>query len=440
MKLKPIFPALLLASALLTGLPVQACAAEGAEGFAPPAPADTLMLRTGTHEKYMDGTASGRFEPSKPLTRAQAAALVYGLLEQPPVGFRQFPDVPANAWYAQAASALTDAGLFRAGGGFRPGDPLTRAECALLLSHFLPPPDMPCWFTDVPMDDPACNEIFAAVSAGLLSGDPSGAFRPDDPLTRAEAAVVFNRLLGRNPDPARLAAMSGLRVFPDVPQNHWAYAQVMEASMTHECEPLEGTGYERWTTFIPEIPRIADGFHSIDGYLYLARGGQYVVSQTVGAFTFDAEGRYTTGNASLDSRLAAVVRAQTNDSMTRDQKLKALYDYVSRNFTYIKRGHVAKGQSGWEPAYADSFFADGRGNCFSFAAAFQQLARAVGVEARTVVGNLGKNRQVHGWVEIDLDGTTYVFDPELEMVYRGRGSSYNLFKITYQSAPFTYWK
>ena len=57
-----------------------------------------------------------------------------------------------------------------------------------------------------------------------------------------------------------------------------------------------------------------------------------------------------------------------------------------------------------------------------------------------MVGNLGKNRQVHGWVEIDLDGTTYVFDPELEMVYRGRGSSYNLFKITYQSAPFTYWK
>ena len=76
MKLKPIFPALLLASALLTGLPVQACAAEGAEGVAPPAPADTLMLRTGTHEKYMHGTASGLFEPSKPLTRAPAAALV----------------------------------------------------------------------------------------------------------------------------------------------------------------------------------------------------------------------------------------------------------------------------------------------------------------------------------------------------------------------------
>lgn len=450
-------------------------------------------LRTVPHEKYLDGMPNGTFQPSGLLSRAQAVSVVYKLLEQKPEGGWQYSDIPSGAWYERAACSLAWAGILPddGSGRFRPNDPITRRECAVMLSHFLTPVEMPdavspdarpdtpgaetnaqpdtpgtetdetqgtsreaqpngsdaaatgqrYAFPDVTPEDAAAAAIDAAVACGLFSADENGLFRPDAPMTRAETAVVFNRLLGRAPNATVLARMRNLQAFTDVNYDHWAYAAIMEATINHTYRE-DGTGFEQWTSYEqpPARPAIPDGFHNVDGWLCCARNGQYIVSETVDGFVFDANGRYTTGNASLDQKLAEIVRAQTNEGMSRDEKLRALYNYVRDNFTYIKRDLVAKGQTGWEPAYAERFFADGRGNCFSFAAAFQQLARAIGIDARTVVGNLGKNRQDHGWVEISLDGVNAVYDPEIEMVYRGRGRQYDMFRFQYSAAPFDYWK
>ncbi len=426
MKRPHILTRLLPAAVLLCCLTVQASASYSA-----------YPLRTGPHEKYLDGTPSGAFQPSASLTRAQAASIICGLLERPPIEDWPFTDVPAGAWYGQAARSLAWAGLLPDDGSglFRPNDPITRRECAALLAHFIPPAQAAYSFPDVPSGIPDADAVFAAVSQGLFSADENGLFRPDDPMTRAETAVVLNRLLHRAPNPDELLQTSGMRSFPDVPSGHWAYAQILEASTTHQYVPVPGSAYEHWTDFVREIPRIPDGFHRVDGWLYFARDGQYLASQTVGSFSFDENGRYTTGNPALNEALAQIIRTQTNGSMTRDEMLRALYNYIRDNFTYIKRDLVSSWQTGWEPD-----FADGRGNCFSFAAGFQQLARAAGIEAVTVVGQLGKNRHPHGWVEITLDGVTAVYDPEIEMVYRGRGRSYDMFRFQYSSAPFRYWK
>lgn len=422
------FTGLLASAVLLGGMTARASA--------------VYTLRTEAHEKYLNGMPDGRFHPSDPLTRAQAAAMVYQLMETPPEGWMQFSDVAPDVWYARAAGALARAGLMSYGdfGEFRPDDPLTRRECAVLISGFIPEEDIFYNFTDLSLNEPTSGAIYSVVANGLMTGDETGAFRPEDPLTRAEAAVVFNRLLGRAPDPVSIAQQTRIRTFPDVPKEHWAYAAIMEAATTHEYRVLEHNPYEVWTSAVDERPRMPDGFHTIDGWLYYVQNGEYVTSQTVNGFAFDDNGRYTSGSAALDETMAGILREQTNSGMSRDEKLRALYNYVSRNFSYIKRDLVAKDAVGWQPAYAASFFADGRGNCFSFAAAFQQLARAIGVDAQTVVGHLGRNRQDHGWVEIVLDGTTYVFDPELEMVYRSRGSGYDLFRFPYSASPFDYWK
>lgn len=423
---------LMPAALLLCCLTVQADASHSA-----------YTLRTGSHDKYLDGTPSGAYQPSAALTRAQAASIVYGLMEQPPaVRYGGFADVPAGAWYEQAAEALAAAGILPPDdtGRFRPSEPITRAECAVMLSHFLPPPQAVLSFADLPADAPEAGAVSAAAGQGLLSADDAGNFRPADPVTRAEAAVIFNRLLGRAPNPSELMSTPEMRVFADVPVNHWAYADILEATTTHSYVPVTGSQFERWTDFQREEARIADGFHNIDGWLYFARDGRYVAAETVGNFTFDENGRWTTGNSALDETLAGIVRAQIKDDMSRDEKLRILYNYIRDNFTYIKRGLVSKEQTGWQSEYAASFFADGRGNCFSFAAAFQQLCRSIGVDAVTVVGNLGKNRQPHGWVEITLDGVAAVYDPEIEMVYRGRGRTYDMFRFQYSAAPFDYWK
>jgi len=420
---------------LLSAALVMCCLAEPAS-----ASYGAYTLRKESHEKYLDGTPSGAFQPSAVLTRAQAANLLYGLIEQPPAGDWQFTDIPAGAWYERAAKSLAWAGILPddGSGRFRPNEPLTRKECAVMLAGFLEPATASYRFTDMPPESPEAGAAACAAAHGLFSADETGAFRPDSPMTRAETAVVFNHLLGRTPDAAELARMPQMRVFPDVNFDHWAYAAIMEATTTHTY--TAGSPNEHWTSFEQEAARIADGFHSIDGWLYFARDGQFVTSQTVGSFPFSTDGRYTTGNDALDQKLAEIVRTRTNSGMSRDEKLRALYNYVRDNFTYIKRDLVSKGQTGWEPAFAERFFADGRGNCFSFAAAFQQLARAIGVEAVTVVGHLGRNHQDHGWVEISLDGVNAVYDPEIEMVYRDRGRTLDMFRFQYSAAPFDYWK
>lgn len=52
-------------------------------------------------------------------------------------------------------------------------------------------------FTDV-TGHWAQSFIQEVAQAGLLKGDPDGKFRPDDPVTRAELAVVLSRLLKRS--------------------------------------------------------------------------------------------------------------------------------------------------------------------------------------------------------------------------------------------------
>ena len=49
------------------------------------------------------------------------------------------------------------------------------------------------------------------------------------------------------------------------------------------------------------------------------------------------DGRYHSGDPELDALLYAVVEEQTDESMTDEEKLHALYRYVSENFGYLRR-------------------------------------------------------------------------------------------------------
>jgi hypothetical protein len=64
-----------------------------------------------------------------------------------------------------------------------------------------------------------------AQAAGILNGYPDGTFRPDRPVTRAEAVTIVNRLIGRSPsvDVAK-------PTWKDVPDNHWAFFDIEAAS------------------------------------------------------------------------------------------------------------------------------------------------------------------------------------------------------------------
>ena len=400
----------------------------------------------GVHRQYMSGDSQGLFQPEKALTRGELAQMLCEITADRPASAPVLYDVPWDAWYASAAQMAVGLGLMTGDNGlFRPDDPVTRAECAYALSQMLPY-DAPLLdiFADVWPGHWAYQAICRTAAQGLFQGDSQGCFRPNDGLRRCEAAAVFNRLLGRSPDLATLTARADLRAFPDVPRSHWAYGEVMEAAVTHQCVSAWDGG-ETWIAAVAEGPAVPetppaeaaglpDGPQRIDGHLYWVVDEKFVRSCNMNGLYFDGNGWYTTGDEELDGLLNDMVDRLTDPSMTRDQKLRVLFDYVVQNYTYLARPLVSKGTTGWEPEYTLFFLQNGKGNCFSFAAAYCLLCRELGLLAYTVVGTSAGS--AHGWVEIPLDGVTYMFDPELQWYYNNRTTkSYDLFKMQPTKIP-----
>ncbi len=401
----------------------------------------TVSLNTQDHTPFMDGASDGLFYPDRGMTRAEAVQVLYALMEQPSAAQAAYSDVDPGAWYADGVETLGGMGLLDClpGGAFRPDDAITRGELAVILSRFLPQRQgEDPGFSDVPVQDPTYEAVCAVSAAGLFSGYPDGTFRPDEAVTRAQAAAVFNRLLDREPDAQTIASSGSLRIFPDVSPDHWAYTQIMEATVAHDYT-AEGGG-EVWTRVEPGTTALADGYYRFGEWLYRVQDGMFLRSTTADGFTFDAQGRYTTGSASLDEQLHRIVREHTDSSMTQEEQLRALYNYVRDNFTYLRRDLVSQSDVGWEPAYAAEFLELGRGNCYSYSALFCLLARQLGLPAQTAVGYLGSYSDPHGWVEIEMDGVTYMFDPQLEWRYRydyGR-RGYDLFMFRPGQVRFLY--
>jgi len=399
------------------------------------APVSLLPQGQGEHVKYMNGGDQGLFQPSRPVTRAELAQMLNAMVADWPEVAPSFSDVPWDAWYAPAVERVAGLGLMTGTAGvFRPGDPATRAECAAALALLIPYDAAGAQdFPDVGPGHWAHEAISRTAAQGLLYGDDMGNFRPDDVLLRCEAAAMFNRLLGRSPDLQTIAELSPFRFFPDVPSTHWAYGEIVEASVTHYCT-VYGNGTESWSWAdveavpVPEAAGLADGPHRIDGRLYWVSGEEFLRDQSVNGMWFDENGCYTTGNAELDALLNDIVERLTDDSMTRDKKLQVLFNYCRDNFRYLKRPLISKGQTGWQADYALYFLQNGKGNCYNFSAAYCLLCRELGLPAYTVVGSALNSP--HGWVECVLDGTTYIFDPQLAWRYLhdwGK-TGYNFFK------------
>lgn len=84
-----------------------------------------------------------------------------------------------------------------AGGAFRPDEPVTRAQFAAMLVRAmgLPPGGTLPAFRDVRPTDWYFGDLGTALNAGIISGYADGAFRPDAPVTREEVAVMVARAL-----------------------------------------------------------------------------------------------------------------------------------------------------------------------------------------------------------------------------------------------------
>ncbi|WP_020620318.1 X2-like carbohydrate binding domain-containing protein [Paenibacillus daejeonensis] len=178
---------------------------------------------------YMQGYEDGSFRPGNQVSRAEIATIFSRILTRhaatKPV--IDYTDVASTHWANDAIDTVTGIGLMQGYGdrSFGPGRPVTRAELARLVSPLLSATDRAgAGFSDT-ADHWAAAEIVQAQAAGLLDGYPDGTFRPNQPLTRAEAVKVINGLLGR------IAVMNATGLeWQDVPASHWAYGEIAAAT------------------------------------------------------------------------------------------------------------------------------------------------------------------------------------------------------------------
>lgn len=75
-------------------------------------------------------------------------------------------------------------------------------------------------FPDVPQTHWAYEAIMFLVDKGILSGYPDGTFRPNNPVQRAETAIILGKIFNLQPIDTNKSS------FYDVPKTHWAISYI----------------------------------------------------------------------------------------------------------------------------------------------------------------------------------------------------------------------
>ena len=453
---------LLLFCLCLTGCAAQlSWDEEPAALFQPPAEPSGLergvpQFNREEHLVYMSPLADGSFQPEGLLTRGEAAQMLYLLLNNPLPGRCSFSDIsPVDACY-EAVAGLTAWGVISdSSGAFRPDDLISRAQLFTMLKAFCPlseeenlpyvgsflrrqgqfeaPAMLPgvASYADI-SGHWAQAAIESAVALGWL--DPGGAFGPDVAVTRAEFCRTMNRVLGRCADEGTILVSGDFSLYSDVPADHPAFADIMEASCAHDYELQNGT--EVWLGHTLE-----PGFHRLLGRLYYVdENGQLLRNARYRNWDFDANGRYTTGLAEADALLAQVLQELGTDDMSDYEALRAVYSYCVWGHSYIRAPWIGSypDYDRLEHAYrALRFFTNGGGNCYDYASAFGLLARSLGYNAYIVQAQINEFYADHSWVVIPEDGVNFIYDPEMEST-RARHYGFDLFRI-YNHSIYHYW-
>ena len=360
-----------------------------------------------SHEPYLSLDEKSMFRPDGALTRGELVTALYSLLDISGVGSGYFADVaPGDACYT-AAATLKDLGLIE-GDRLHPEDEVLYGELFELLARLFPAAEQEHSFSSVPADSPYYPAFCLAYERGWLTDDTVS---PYDVAPRKLIARLFNALTGRGGMTHSDLSLTGTIL--DIACDDPCFPDIAEAVIPHSCRRDESG--EVWTGSTP-LPFLPEGFF-FDGVLYRAikADGSPAIGEMVGNLLFDETGVVSTGDHELDllvrQKLAELVDPA---SMTREEMLRAVYDSVLHDSFYLRAERYETGETGWEATEAYRMFSTGKGNCYSYAAAFWALSRAIGYDTVCYSGTVGTFHNPHGWAEITIDGVPYIFDPTLE--------------------------
>ncbi|MBR2499907.1 MAG: S-layer homology domain-containing protein, partial [Clostridia bacterium] len=154
---------------------------------------------------YQAGIVSGKsektFAPNDNVTRAELAKmLVLGLKLEAKGASKDFKDVESNAWYADYVAVAASNGLITGdeNGNFNPNKPITRQDAAVMMYRAVAPSEKAekAFFEDYDkISDYSKEAVNYMYEKGIINGIGDGMFAPENNVTRAQIAKMLYLML-----------------------------------------------------------------------------------------------------------------------------------------------------------------------------------------------------------------------------------------------------
>lgn len=152
--------------------------------------------------EIIEGYPDGSYRPDAPITRAEflkVIAATIGIKETAAIAFQ---DVPADAWYNDAVAKAFAAGYVQGdgNGAVRPNDPITRQEAAKILAIAFQVPaaasEADRFKDGSELADWSKGYVGGLAQLGYIQGYDDQTFRPAKRITRAESVTMLDSLAG----------------------------------------------------------------------------------------------------------------------------------------------------------------------------------------------------------------------------------------------------
>jgi hypothetical protein len=156
----------------------------------------------------------------------------------------QFQDVKKSHWAFEAVQKLSKKELIIGyeGSLFLPEENITRAEMATMLAESLnlKITNRSKVFKDVPSDHWAVGSINALYKEGIINGDKSGNFNPDDVVKREHIAVIFDNAFKLQASATALKEVN----FTDVSRDNPAYEAIQKLAASGVAAGYDGNSFK----------------------------------------------------------------------------------------------------------------------------------------------------------------------------------------------------
>ena len=154
----------------------------------------------------VSGYPTQRFEPNKPITRGEIAAILSRIVNEKPVKADNFSDITGNQYYDESIGKIAALQLMFGyeDGTFRPSAQITRQEFAVVMSRLIQieeetekvvPSTIVAFKDNKDISIWAYKDLEKLQQIGIIKGDDKGFFNPNTKITRAETSAILERVL-----------------------------------------------------------------------------------------------------------------------------------------------------------------------------------------------------------------------------------------------------